>query len=403
MDKQEILRLNREEKFKRKVNELHGGKYGLDKVYYTNRQCKVIINCPIHGEVEASADSLLRGRICPLCAKERDHLFRINGTRNRTQEEWVELCTNRFNGKYDYSETDFLHRNEEGKVKIICHEKDEYGNEHGEFYAKPTTHLGGRGCPKCGNNQKSTKSFCDEAYEKFGDKFELSLVDYKGIFEKVLVKCNTCGNVFPITPHNLLKGRGCPQCSFENSRKRYQLPFDVFEQRIKEKFGDKYDLSKVNYINCDTEVEMICKKHGSFMQTPWMLFKGHGCPICGQSALENEVQMLLERNNIESYYEHSFEWLGRQTVDFYLPQYNVAIECQGQQHFNIVNFGGITDKKLLEEKLEYTKNNDKKKKELCDEHNVKLLYFSNLHIDYPYYVIEDKEELLDEIKKNLIV
>lgn len=33
------------------------------------------------------------------------------------------------------------------------------------------------------------------------------------------------------------------------------------------------------------------------------------------------------------------------------------------------------------------------------EHGIKLLYYSNLHIDYPYKVYEDKEELLKEIVK----
>ena len=28
-----------------------------------------------------------------------------------------------------------------------------------------------------------------------------------------------------------------------------------------------------------------------------------------------------------------FDWLGRQSLDFYLPKYNLAIECQGSQHY----------------------------------------------------------------------
>lgn len=33
----------------------------------------------------------------------------------------------------------------------------------------------------------------------------------------------------------------------------------------------------------------------------------------------------------------------------------------------------------------------------CDEHGIKLLYYSDLGIEYPYKVYEDKEELLKEI------
>lgn len=36
---------------------------------------------------------------------------------------------------------------------------------------------------------------------------------------------------------------------------------------------------------------------------------------------------------------------------------------------------------------------------LCNKYGVKLLYYSNLHINYPYKVYEDEDELLNEIKK----
>jgi hypothetical protein len=65
-------------------------------------------------------------------------------------------------------------------------------------------------------------------------------------------------------------------------------------------------------------------------------------------------------------------WLKLQHVDFYLPEYNVAIECQGLQHFEpIEHFGGI-------ERFVKQIENDKLKMEKCNEQKVKLLYFSNL-------------------------
>ncbi len=41
---------------------------------------------------------------------------------------------------------------------------------------------------------------------------------------------------------------------------------------------------------------------------------------------------------------------------------------------------------------------DLNKRKLCEEHGIKIIYFSNLRIDYPYNVYENKEELLNEIK-----
>lgn len=163
----------------------------------------------------------------------------------------------------------------------------------------------------------------------------------------------------------------------------------------------------MTYENVDTPIKVIChevdsegNEHGIFEQTPYMLFKGHGCPKCGQSKLENVIQVFLDINNIQSVYEYSPDWLHRQSLDFYLPEYNVAIECQGIQHFKKINFGMTTDEEV-ETKFQYTIANDKKKAQLCEENGVKLLYYSDLGIDYPYHVFEDKEKLLEEIKKNI--
>ena len=44
------------------------------------------------------------------------------------------------------------------------------------------------------------------------------------------------------------------------------------------------------------------------------------------------------------------------------------------------------------------KNRDKKKRELCEQHGIKIFYYSNLGIDYPYKVYEDFDEMLKAIK-----
>ena len=41
-----------------------------------------------------------------------------------------------------------------------------------------------------------------------------------------------------------------------------------FVERAKKSHGDKYDYSKVDYINGTTKVTIICPKHGEFQQAP---------------------------------------------------------------------------------------------------------------------------------------
>lgn len=63
----------------------------------------------------------------------------------------------------------------------------------------------------------------------------------------------------------------------------------MIQRKTKEEFieearaihGDKYDYSKVEYINTNTKVCIICPKHGEFWQTPKNHLKGQGCRKCG--------------------------------------------------------------------------------------------------------------------------
>lgn len=85
--------------------------------------------------------------------------------------------------------------------------------------------------------------------------------------------------------------------------------------------------------------------------------------------------------------------MGRQSLDFYLPDYNVAIECQGMQHFEeIEHFGG---KQGFDECIK----RDNLKKDLCAKHNIKLLYYANYEYNFPYEVITDKN-ILSKIISN---
>ena len=56
--------------------------------------------------------------------------------------------------------------------------------------------------------------------------------------------------------------------------------------------NNKYNYSKVNYINANTKVCIICPIHGEFWQTPANHLKGRKCPKCKFE--------LLKRKNTKS-------------------------------------------------------------------------------------------------------
>lgn len=60
-----------------------------------------------------------------------------------------------------------------------------------------------------------------------------------------------------------------------------KLSKEDFIQKVHEIHGDKYDYSKVDYINYSTKVCIICPKHGEFWMTPSNHINGkQGCPKC---------------------------------------------------------------------------------------------------------------------------
>src|SRR5690606_31870490 len=62
------------------------------------------------------------------------------------------------------------------------------------------------------------------------------------------------------------------------------------------------------------------------------------------------------------------KWLGRQHLDIYLPKLNIAIEYQGAQHYEPIEFFGG------QEAFERTVERDQRKKQLCEKHKCFLIY-----------------------------
>ena len=53
--------------------------------------------------------------------------------------------------------------------------------------------------------------------------------------------------------------------------------------------GDKYDYSKVKYVNTSSKVCIICPIHGEFFQLGSGHLRGYGCPKCGKQSITKKV------------------------------------------------------------------------------------------------------------------
>ena len=315
--------------------------------------------------------------------------------RKLTTEQFIEKARKVHGNKYDYSKVKYI--NNKTKVCIICH-------EHGEFYQTPHRHLKGRGCPECGKKIKSrltTEQFILRAREIHGWKYDYSKVDFKTTNDKVCIICPKHGEFWQ-TPlvHIYNHGCGCKECRKENLHEKFKFNKEQFIEKARKVHGDKYDYSKIEYINSHTKVCIICPEHGEFWQMPYSHLNGKGCFICKKSKLETEVYNFLTENNIKFEQEKKFEWLKNKCnlrLDFYLPEFNIAIECQGEQHFIEEAWG--KSKEENKEKFAIIKQRDKIKKTLCNENGIKLIYYfhNNYFLDKEIYnkenVIKDLNDL----------
>lgn len=78
-------------------------------------------------------------------------------------------------------------------------------------------------------------------------------------------------------------------------RVKYQQPMkklttEEFIKRAREIHDDKYDYSKVKYVNNRTKICIICPIHGEFWQTPSQHLQGHGCIECGKTKQLNNIR-----------------------------------------------------------------------------------------------------------------
>jgi hypothetical protein len=122
----------------------------------------------------------------------------------------------------------------------------------------------------------TTEIFIQRAKEIHKNKYDYSKVNYINNRIKVEIICPKHGVFLQGTSAHLL-GKGCILCGRQN---RYRKTTEQFIEEVKRKHGDKYDYSKVEYINNLTKVKIICPIHGEFLQTPIIHLKPAGCFKC---------------------------------------------------------------------------------------------------------------------------
>lgn len=216
-----------------------------------------------------------------------------------------------------------------------------------------------------------------------------------------------------------------------------------FIEKLNLKYGNKYTCNQADYINNYTPIQFKCSIHGIFNNQPYKVLESIPCPGCKLDRLSNllltkeinkikrvektklsilisqlksdiklynlklKEQSRLDKTTLEiklyKFISSHFNtiaqgrpaWLGNQRFDIYLPDYNIAIEYQGIQHFKPIDyFGG-------EQGFLNTQKRDERKLNLSLLNNCILLYFTynpkDIPADYKHNVYTNEQKLYSVI------
>lgn len=125
------------------------------------------------------------------------------------------------------------------------------------------------------------EEFIHRSNEKHNYQYDYSLVQYENVSKKIKIICKTHGEFLQTPNAHLHQGQGCLQCGLTERSKHRTKTQEQFIEEAKNIHGDRYIYSNTVYKKMKTKVEIICKEHGSFWQTPEKhIIQKCGCPKC---------------------------------------------------------------------------------------------------------------------------
>ena len=257
--------------------------------------------------------------------------------------------------------------------------------------------LRGKGCPICAIEKSaiSRRKPINQCYDVLNE-FNLELIgEYSGISSPINVKCKKCGVEFS-TSIGYLKNLkvGCVNCNNKHRTKQKRHAF--IEKLIK--INPHIHVNGI-FLSMNDKIKLYCDQcEKTFYETPHDILRYHNCPNCTtNSVLEYVVVSFLNDHHIEFTLHKTYDKLygingGKLSYDFYLPKYNLLIECQGKQHDRPVEmFGG-------EEQFKIQQEHDKRKRAYAQEHRIDLLEIWYWDMDNIAQILSDKLNIGNDIK-----
>lgn len=277
--------------------------------------------CHTHGHQTLHVNTFLHGAECRECARDKNKIKRMLSMQSRIEEEIAQYNNNKLLNKEDYF------NDETSNLKILCGSCNNVFVTSRHAYLKNAKRNSNYMCPDCNakfirENLLRNKDDVEEYINSINGNILLNKYDYQGNdVHNLHIRCGNCGNVFTTSLLCYQMGKTtCDCCSCKISRGEFAI------KNVLDLYGVDYD-----------------KEH-------WFVDCRDKYPL---------------------------------PFDFYLPDYNMCIEYQGEQHYKVVpRFGG--EKELINRQY-----HDKIKKDYCKNNNIIL-------IEIPYWEYENIEKILVE-------
>ena len=233
--------------------------------------------------------------------------------------------------------------------------------------------------------------------------FELVSDKYEGSDIKLQWKClkQGCNEIFKCNWEAILSGQGCGICAGQQVGLSNCLATknpDLAKEWHPTLNGNltPYDIASKSHLpvwwQCGNDINHIWNTSPA-NRSNGSNGNNTGCPICNESKGEKECKKVFDSRNEYYIHQKEFEFLiglggGNLSYDFYLPQYNLLVEYQGEFHDG-------TAYQQTEEEFKIQQEHDKRKKEYAQINNINLL-------EIWYWDFDRIEEILEKELSKLI-
>lgn len=202
--------------------------------------------------------------------------------------------------------------------------------------------------------------------------------------------------------YNFTRGFLCPLCGIDRRTKASMLPVEDVKEYI-EQFNNNIWLNPDEWKGIKERNLKIQCGCGNVFVLSFENYRNnnqHCCKECSKkiSKGEKKIQCFLDNSFIQYKTQFTFNNcrdIKKLPFDFYLNEYNMAIEFDGRQHYIVVDHYGGKEGLIVRQKHDEIKNI------YCKEHNIELLRIPYWEYDNIEMIIKQK---LDEIgKRNSLI